>query len=52
LMDRAEALRLFLETADLRRLRAESEKHLLEGREVRFVVSVRDGAVQYDMQVF
>jgi len=52
LMDRAETLRLFLESADLRGLRAESEKHLLEGREVRFVVSLRDGAVQYNMQVF
>ena len=52
LMDRAETLRLFLETADLRGLRAESEKHLLEGREVTFVVSLRDGAVQYNMQVF
>ena len=51
-MDRAETLRLFLETADLRRLRAESEKHLLEGRKVTFVVFLRDDAVQYDMQVF
>ena len=52
LMDRAETLRLFLETADLRGLRAESEKHLLEGRKVTFVVSLRDGIVQYCMQVF
>ncbi len=52
LMDRAETLRLFLETADLRGLRAESEKHLLEGRKVTFVVSLRDDTVQYNMQVF
>ncbi|MBL7166750.1 MAG: hypothetical protein ISS55_09745 [Dehalococcoidales bacterium] len=52
LMDKAETLRLFLETADLRKLRSESEKHLLEGRKVTFVVSLRDGIVQYDMQVF
>ena len=51
LMERAETLRLFLETADLRGLRAESEKHLLEGRKVAFVISVRNGNAYHEMQV-
>jgi hypothetical protein len=52
LVEKAETLRVFLETADLRRLRAESEKHLLEGRKVRFVISLEDGVARHDIQVF
>ena len=52
LLEKAEVLRLFLETADFRRLRAESEKHLLNGNEVRFVVSLESGHLSYEMQVF
>jgi len=51
LKEKAETLRLFLETADLRRLRAESERHLVEGRKVRFVVFVRDGVAEHEMYV-
>lgn len=51
LMDRVEILRLFLETADLRGLRAASEKHLLEGRKVTFVISVRNGTAHHEMHV-
>ena len=51
LVEKAETLRAFLESADLKGLRAESEKHLVEGRKVRFIVSRKDGVVKYEMQV-
>lgn len=38
LTEKAEVLRLFLESADFNKLRAESEKHLLAGRKVIFIV--------------
>lgn len=50
LKDKAEILRLFLETADFKKLRAESEPHLLQGKKVRFVVSLKDGVVKYEMR--
>ena len=50
LAERLEILRLFLETADFRQLRAESEKELMAGRNVKFVVYL-DNEVKYDMQV-
>lgn len=49
--DKAELLRLFLETADFRKLRAESEKHLLNGKKVKFTVSLEDERLRYEMQV-
>ena len=51
LQQRIGLLRVFLETADFRRLRAESEKHLVEGRKVKFVVYLEEGKSKYDMQV-
>jgi hypothetical protein len=51
LAERTELLRLFLETADFRDLRAQSEEHLLEGRKVTFVVYMHEGALKYDLQV-
>ena len=51
LQERAETLRLFLETMDFRKLRAESEKHLIEGRKVKFTVYLEDGAPKYNMEV-
>ena len=40
----------FLETADFKKLRAESEKMLIEGKKVRFLVYF-DNSVKYEMQV-
>jgi len=48
--DKLEILRLFLETADFRKLRSESEKRFMEGRKVKFVVYL-DNDVKYKMQV-
>ena len=50
LVEKLEILRLFLEIADFKKLRAESEKRLMEGKKVKFVV-YRDKDVKYEMQV-
>lgn len=44
-------LRLFLEATDFRKLRAESEKHLVDGGKVKFVVYLEDEAPKYNMRV-
>jgi len=51
LRERIELLRIFLERMDFKKLRRESEKHLVEGRTVRFVVYLEDGVPKYDMMV-
>jgi hypothetical protein len=50
LEEKLEILSLFLETSDFRRLRAESEKRLMEGKNVKFEV-YRDKDVKCEMQV-
>jgi hypothetical protein len=50
LEEKLEILRLFLERADFKRLRAESEKRLMEGKKVKFVVYLDDD-VKYEVQV-
>ena len=50
LEEKLEILRLFLETADFKQLRAKSEKRFMEGRKVKFVVYL-DNDVKYEMQV-
>jgi hypothetical protein len=52
LQERIEILRLFLETADFNGLRRESERHLVEGRKVKFVVCLEEGKPRYEMQVW
>lgn len=49
--EKGELLRVFLETADFKILRAESEKHLLNGKKVTFVVSLEDEQLNYKMRV-
>ena len=51
LCERAELLRSFLETTDFKKLRAESERYLVEGRRVKFVVYFEAGAAMYEMRV-
>jgi len=51
LEEKAEILRLFLQTTDFGKLRAESEKFLIEGKVVKFVVYEESGAPKYAMQV-
>jgi hypothetical protein len=49
--EKLEILRLFLETADFRRLRSESEKQLIEGKNVQFTVYLEARALKCEMQV-
>ncbi|HUV52880.1 MAG TPA: radical SAM protein [Dehalococcoidia bacterium] len=51
LEDKIELLRAFLETADFRKLRSESEKHLIEGKIVRFILTLDKGKLDYKMKV-
>jgi hypothetical protein len=50
LEEKIELLRMFLETADFRKLRAESEKHLVEGKKVRFILTSEKGKPQYEVK--
>jgi len=51
LAEKTELLRMFLESADFRELRRQSEAYLLDGRAVRFVVSTGTGGLEYEMKV-
>ena len=51
LAERLEVLRLFLESADFSQLRNQSEKHLLEGKRVKFILSLTKGKPEYEMRV-
>ena len=51
LTERLEILRLFLESADFSKLRSESEKHLLEGKRVKFLLSLEKGKPKYEMRI-
>lgn len=46
-----ELLRLFLESADFKKLRRESEQYLIQGRKVKFIVYSEQGNVMYRMVV-
>lgn len=48
---KVETLRLFLEKADFRKLRAESERHLLEGRRAVFLIYLQGRDPQCDLMV-
>ena len=51
LEEKVELLRIFLETMDFNKLRRESEKHLLQGRKVTFVVYREGEIAKYDLRV-
>ena len=51
LAEKLETLRLFLETADFNKLRGESEKHLVAGKKVKFLLHLEDGKPEYEMKV-
>ena len=51
LEERIELLRLFLESADFRDLRRQSEAHLAQGKTVRFILSMHDGKADYSMRL-
>ena len=51
LAEKLEALRLFLKQADFNQLRSESEKHLVKGRKVKFIIHLEEGQPKYEMKV-
>ena len=48
---RIELLRSFLESVDFKELRSQSERYLLEGKQVKFIVSWKEGKPNYEMVV-
>ena len=51
LEQRIELLKSFLESADFRKLRSESESHLIEGKIVKFIIYWESGKPSYEMVV-
>ena len=51
LEERIELLRSFLESADFGALRRRSEKHLVDGKRVKFTLSIKDGKQRCEMTV-
>lgn len=51
LQQRIDLLKAFLESADFRKLRRESEKHLIQGRTVKFIIYWEENKPNYDMIV-
>jgi len=46
-----ELLRFFLETADFGTLRRQSEEHILHGKQVTFIVAIKNKKLLYEMKV-
>jgi hypothetical protein len=51
LEEKIELLKAFLESADFKKLRSDSEIHLIQGRKVRFVIRRKEGKPSYEMVV-
>ena len=51
LAEKLETLRLFLESADFNKLRRESEKHLIEGKKVKFILHLKAGKPEHAMRI-
>lgn len=51
LQRRLETLRLFLETADFKQLRKEYERHLIEGKRVKFILRLVKGKPEYKIKI-
>ncbi len=51
LEERIELLRMFLEAADFKKLRRESEKHLTEGKTVIYILYKERGKPKYEMKM-
>ncbi|MBM4447060.1 MAG: hypothetical protein FJ023_06895 [Chloroflexi bacterium] len=47
--DKVELLRSFLESADFRKLRQQSEEYLLKGQNIKFILFREHGKAQYKM---
>ena len=51
LEEKAEILRLFLESTDFSKLRREYEKHLIAGRGVKFILHLVKGKPEYEIKI-
>ena len=51
LEEKIELLRSFLVTADFSNLRRKSEEHILNGKQVHFIVSMKNNKLSYKMTV-
>ena len=51
LAEKLEVLKLFLESADFNKLRSESEKHLVQGKRVKFILYLEEGKPKHEMKV-
>jgi len=51
LEDRIELLKAFLELMDFKKLRSQSEKYLVESKQVKFVISRKEGKPNCEMVV-
>ncbi len=51
LEQRIELLKNFLESMNFKKLRSQSERYLVDGRKIKFVISWRDGKANYEIVV-
>jgi translation initiation factor IF-3 len=51
LEEKIELLKAFLESPDFKNLRSQSERYLVEGKKVKFVISWEEGKPSYEMVV-
>ena len=48
---RIELLKAFLESMDFKKLRSQSERHLIEGQKIKFVICRKEGRLDCQMMV-
>ena len=51
LEEKLELLKAFLESMDFKKLRSQSEEHLIQGKTVKFIISWKQGKPSYEMLV-
>ena len=51
LKEKIELLKAFLESMDFKKLRSQSERYLVEGKKVKFVISWKEDKLSYEMVV-
>jgi hypothetical protein len=51
LEEKIELLKAFLESTDFKKLRSQSERYLVEGKRVKFVICRKEGKPSYEMVV-
>jgi hypothetical protein len=49
--EKIKLLKTFLESMDFKKLRSQSERYLVEGKQVKFIISWKEGKPSYEMVV-